>query len=66
MVYRDNASWNFQKNENLLNREHDLGVIALNFANSQQMYTKQQKDDLSKSAGQWFTRFFDKLVFGDD
>ena len=65
-MYRDNASWNFQKNENLLNREHDLGVIALNFANSQQMYTKQQKDDLSKSAGQWFTRFFDKLVFGDD
>ena len=50
-AYRDNASWNFTKGENTLAREHDMGLNAMNFANSKDLYSKQQKDDLAKLVG---------------
>ena len=50
-AYRDNASWNFTKGENTLAREHDMGLNAMNFANSKDLYSKQQKDDLAKMVG---------------
>jgi len=61
-MYRDNASWNFQKSENSLNREHDLGVIALEFANTLQLYNKEQKAEMSKAAGKFFTNFMEDLL----
>jgi len=61
-MYRDNASWNFQKSENALNREHDLGVIALEFANTLQLYNKEQKAEMSKAAGKFFTNFMEDLL----
>jgi len=61
-MYRDNASWNYQKSENLLNRQHDLGVIALEFANTMQLYNKEQKAAMSKSAGAWFTNFMNDFL----
>ena len=61
-LYRDNASWNFQKSENSLNREHDLGVIALEFANTLQLYNKNQKAEMSKAAGKFFTNFMEDLL----
>ena len=61
-LYRDNASWNFQKSENAINREHDLGVIAMEFANTLQLYDKQQKAEMSKAAGKFFTNFIEDLL----
>jgi hypothetical protein len=55
--YRDNASWNFQKSENEAQRQHDLVTMAMQFANSNEMYDQQQKDDLLKGLGSWLTRW---------
>lgn len=44
---RDNASWNFTKSENDLARRHDLAAIAMQFANSQEMYSREQKDRMA-------------------
>jgi hypothetical protein len=51
--YRDNAAWNFQKSENALNRQHDLAVIAMQYANSKDMYKTEQKDNLLTGIGNW-------------
>ena len=51
--YRDNAAWNFQKSEGALNRQHDLAVIAMQYANSKDMYKTEQKDDLLEGVGNW-------------
>ena len=41
--YRDNASWNFQKSESFLQRQHEVGIMGMEFANSQQIYDQKQK-----------------------
>ena len=46
-MMRDNASWNFTKSENDLARRHDLAAIAMQFANSQEMYSREQKDRMA-------------------
>ena len=51
--YRDNAAWNFQKGESKLQRDHELGVMAMEFANTTAMYDKKQKDDLAMGIGNW-------------
>lgn len=56
-LYRDNASWNFQKGENALQRQHDIGTLAMQFANSTEMYEKQQKDQLAAGIGSWLVRW---------
>jgi len=56
-MYRDNASWNFQKGENALQRQHDIGTLAMQFANSTEMYEKQQKDQLAAGIGSWLARW---------
>ena len=56
-MYRDNASWNFQKSENALAREHDMGLNAMNFANSEALYNQQQKDSLASGIGNWLARW---------
>ena len=57
-MYRDNASWNFQKSESALARDHDLGSLAMQYANSEALYDKQQKDALAKGVGNWLSRIF--------
>ena len=42
--YRDNASWNFQKSESFLQRQHEVGIMGMEFANSQQIYSQKQKE----------------------
>ena len=56
-MYRDNAAWNFQKSENMLQRQHDVGTLAMQFANSNAMYEKQQKDMLAAGIGNWLGRW---------
>ena len=51
--YRDNAAWNFQKSENALQREHDIGTLAMQFANSEKLYSQEQKDNLAAGIGNW-------------
>ena len=53
--YRDNASWNFSKSESQLQRLHELGVMAMEFANSKETYTQTQMDDLSLGLANWLT-----------
>jgi hypothetical protein len=55
---RDNAQWNFTKGENALAREHDMAINAMNFANSNNLYSKKQKDDLAKNIGKWLGKLF--------
>ena len=55
--YRDNASWNFQKGESTLQRQHDIGTMAMQFANSTEMYEKEQKDKVLSGIGSWLTRW---------
>jgi hypothetical protein len=64
--YRDNASWNFQKSENQLARSHEVGTIAMQFANSQEMYEKKQKDALVQGIGNWLLKWGAATVMGDD
>ena len=51
--YRDNAAWNFQKSESALQRQHEIGVMAMEFANSKEIYDKEQKDNLAAGVGNW-------------
>lgn len=51
--YRDNAAWNFQKSESYLQRQHEIGIMAMEFANSKDMYDTQQKDNLAMGIGNW-------------
>lgn len=51
--YRDNAAWNFQKSENVLQRQHETATIAMQLANQRDILNKQQKNDLAKNLGKW-------------
>ena len=55
--YRDNASWNFQKGESLLQRQHEVGIMAMEFANSKELYTQQQKDNFAAGVGNWVAQW---------
>jgi len=54
--YRDNATWNFQKSESELARRHDIATLAMQFANSTEMYDKEQKDQLVMGIGSLLAR----------
>lgn len=51
--YRDSAAWNFQKGESALQRQHEVGIMAMEFANTNKLYDKKQKDDLAAGIGNW-------------
>jgi hypothetical protein len=55
--YRDNASWNFQKSESFLQRQHEVGIMGMEFANSQSIYTQKQKDNLATGVGNWIAQW---------
>jgi len=55
--YRDNASWNFQKGESLLQRQHEVGIMAMEFANSKELYTQEQKDNFASGVGNWIAQW---------
>ena len=54
---RDNAQFNFQKNESFLQRQHEIGLLALEFANSQSLYNQKQKDLVGLKLGEWFANW---------
>ena len=51
--YRDNAAWNFQKSESQVQRQHEVGIMAMEFANTQSLYSQEQKDNLAMGIGNW-------------
>jgi len=51
--YRDNAAWNFQKSESYMQRQHEVGIMAMEFANTKELYNQQQKDNLAMGIGNW-------------
>jgi len=51
--YRDNAAWNFQKSESQLQRQHEIGVMAMEFANTKELYNKEQEDAIGTGVGNW-------------
>ena len=52
-MYRDNAAWNFQKSESELQRQHEVGIMAMEFANTKELYSQEQKDNLAMGVGNW-------------
>lgn len=56
--YRDNATWNFQKTESYLQRQHEIGIMAMEFANSKSLYNQQQKDQLAAGIGNWLALWY--------
>jgi hypothetical protein len=56
--YRDNAAWNFQKNQSYLQRQHEVGIMAMEFANSKELYNQQQKDQLAAGIGNWLALWY--------
>jgi hypothetical protein len=55
--YRDVAAWSFQKSESALQRQHEVGIMAMEFANSLQLYDKEQKDNMALAAGTWIANW---------
>ena len=55
--YRDSAAWSFQKGESALQREHEIGIMAMEFANTEKLYDKKQKDDLAAGVGNWLAKW---------
>jgi hypothetical protein len=56
--YRDNAAWNLQKSESALQRQHEIGIMAMEFANSKSLYDQQQKDNLAMGIGNWLALWY--------
>ena len=50
---RDNAQFNFTASQSHLQRQHEVGLLAMEFANSQSLYNKKQKDLLALKIGEW-------------
>ena len=52
-MYRDNAAWNFNKSESAKQRQHEIGIMAMEFANTKALYEQEQKDNLAMGIGNW-------------
>lgn len=57
--YRDNASYNFQATENAFNREHQIGMMALEFSYNMQLLSKEKKDRLMQLIGSFISGWGD-------
>lgn len=57
-AYRDNASWNFTKSENSLQRQHQVGLAAMEFSNTLEVYDKKQEDALAMGIGNFLANLF--------
>ena len=51
--FRDDAAYNFQKSESYLQKKHEIGMLAMEYANAEKLYTKEQKDLVAAQIGEW-------------
>jgi len=49
--YRDESSWIFQMAENVTQREHELGMLAMEIAENQDIYDQQLRNSLGSELG---------------
>jgi len=56
--YRDNASWNFQKSENALERQHTTATNAMQIAAAESAYSQTQKDNMAATLATWLVGLF--------
>lgn len=54
---RDNAQFNFQKFESYMQRQHEIGLLAMEFANAEKLYSKKQKDLVGMKIGEWLANW---------
>ena len=54
---RDNAQFNFSKFQNYLQQQHEVGLLAMEFANASKLYTKKQRDFIGMAVGEWVTNW---------
>jgi len=57
--YRDQASFNFQRVENAVNRKHAVGLMALEFSYNQKLLDEQEKTDLIELIGTFVSTWGD-------
>ena len=62
---RDNATFNFQKSENFLQKQHEIGLLAMEFANSEKLYDQQQRDLVGVKIGEWLGNWIVSASEGD-
>ena len=41
------------KTESYMQRQHEVGIMGMEFANTKELYNKQQKDNLALGIGNW-------------
>ena len=54
---RDNAAFNFQAGQSQLQKQHEVGLLAMEFANTEKLYTKEQKDLVGIKIGEWLANW---------
>ena len=55
--YRDNATFNFNKIESGMDREHAIGLMALENSYNQELLSKQEKQNLIKAVSRFVTNW---------
>ena len=54
---RDNAQFNFQKFETYMQRQHEIGLLAMEFANAEKLYSRKQRDLVGMKIGEWLANW---------
>ena len=54
---RDNAAFNFQSTQSEIQRQHQIGMLAMEFANTEKLYDKKSKSLLNVKIGEWIANW---------
>ena len=54
---RDNAAFNFQNVQSELQRQHQIGMLAMEFANTEKLYDQKSKTLLNTKIGEWIANW---------
>ena len=57
---RDNAAFNFQTAQSELQRQHQIGMLAMEFANTEKLYDQKSKSLLNVKIGEWLANWVTK------
>ena len=57
---RDNAAFNFQTAQSELQRQHQIGMLAMEFANTEKLYDQKSKSLLNIKIGEWLANWVTK------
>ena len=54
---RDNAAFNFQFTQSEIQRQHQIGMLAMEFANTEKLYDQKSKALLNVKIGEWLANW---------